>query len=77
MPGGGIGLAATADPSRVAAPVTFKADMMCAFAAWGGIFVGDDEGYISGVQGMDYFIDLSTGLPYPSATSTVNFTLPL
>ena len=32
-------LAATNDVSRVEAPVTRKAYMMCAFAAFGGIFL--------------------------------------
>lgn len=76
MPGGGVSLAATADTSRIEAPVTFKAYMMCAFAAFGGIFFGYDSGYISGVQGMNYFIHLYTGLPYPPATSKDDFTLP-
>lgn len=76
MPGGAVSLAATADTSRIEAPVTFKAYMMCAFAAFGGIFFGYDSGYISGVQGMNYFIHLYTGLPYPPATSTKDFTLP-
>lgn len=44
----------TADP--VEAPVTFKAYLICAFAAFGGIFFGYDSGYINGVLGMDYFI---------------------
>ena len=48
---GGV-LAATGDVSRIEAPVTFKAYMMCAFAAFGGIFFGYDSGYISGVMGM-------------------------
>lgn len=69
-------LAATADTARIEAPVTFKAYMMCAFAAFGGIFFGFDSGYISGVQGMYYFIHLYTGLPYPPATPTKDFTLP-
>ena len=36
MPGGGVGLVATADTGRVEAPVTAKAYFMCAFAAFGG-----------------------------------------
>ncbi|KAG7193989.1 uncharacterized protein KQ657_005188 [Scheffersomyces spartinae] len=47
----------TVDPNRVEAEVTFKAYMMCAFASFGGIFYGYDSGYISGVMGMEYFID--------------------
>ncbi|KAE8448609.1 hypothetical protein EG329_009034 [Mollisiaceae sp. DMI_Dod_QoI] len=61
----GGGLVATADVSRIEAPVTMKAYMMCAFAAFGGIFFGFDSGYISGVMGMNYFIHLFTGIPIP------------
>jgi hypothetical protein len=46
---------------RVKAPVTWKTYMMCAFAAFGGIFFGYDSGYISGVMAMDYFIHEFTG----------------
>lgn len=61
MPGGS-GLVATADTARIEAPVTMKAYMMCAFAAFGGIFFGYDSGYINGVLGMDYVINMYTGL---------------
>lgn len=61
----GGGLIATADVSRIEAPVTFRAYLMCAFASFGGIFFGYDSGYISGVMGMKYFIRLYTGLPIP------------
>ncbi|KAF2723634.1 general substrate transporter [Polychaeton citri CBS 116435] len=40
---------------RVEAPVTVKAYLMCAFAAFAGILFGFDSGYISGVLGMDEF----------------------
>lgn len=50
----------TAAP-RVEAPITFKAYLMCAFAAFGGIFFGYDSGYINGVMGMPYFIDHFAG----------------
>ncbi|EJT47553.1 hypothetical protein A1Q1_03574 [Trichosporon asahii var. asahii CBS 2479] len=54
---------------RVEAPVTWKAYMACAFAAFGGIFFGFDSGYISGVLAMDYvkehFRPKSSG-PYPT-----------
>ncbi|KAH8760716.1 general substrate transporter [Hyaloscypha sp. PMI_1271] len=63
--GGGVVLQGTADTDRVEAPVTWKSYMMCAFAAFGGIFFGFDSGYISGVLAMDYFISLFTGLPIP------------
>ena len=62
MPGGGVGLIATADTGRIEAPVTLKAYLMCAFAAFGGIFFGYDSGYINGVLAMDYFVTLYTGL---------------
>lgn len=55
MPGGA--LVATADTGRIEAPVTVKAYLMCAFSAFGGIFFGYDSGYISGVMGMNYFIE--------------------
>lgn len=50
------------DVSLVEAPVTFKAYLMCAFAAFGGIFFGFDSGYINGVMAMDYFIKTFEGL---------------
>ncbi|KAE8372305.1 general substrate transporter [Aspergillus bertholletiae] len=49
--------AAVPDAVRVEAPVTLKTYLMCAFAAFGGIFFGYDSGYINGVMGMDYFIE--------------------
>jgi MFS transporter, SP family, sugar:H+ symporter len=55
-------MSATADTSRIESPVTTKAYFMCAFAAFGGIFFGYDSGYISGVLGMKYFIQMQTGL---------------
>jgi MFS family permease len=60
----------TADTGRVEAPVTWKSYMMCAFAAFGGIFFGYDSGYISGVLAMDYFIHMMTGIPIPGADAT-------
>lgn len=60
MPAGG--LVATADTARIEAPVTFKAYLMCAFAAFGGIFFGYDSGYINGVLGMNYVVTMLTGL---------------
>lgn len=70
MPGGGVVLTAPTDVNRIEAPVTFKAYLMCAFAAFGGIFFGYDSGYINGVMGMRYFIHQFTGLPYPSADAS-------
>jgi len=58
------GLVATTDVNRIEAPVTLKAYLMCAFAAFGGIFFGYDSGYINGVLGMDYVIHTYTGLDY-------------
>ncbi|KAL4782732.1 general substrate transporter [Aspergillus varians] len=49
------------DGERVEAPVTWKTYMMCAFAAFGGIFFGYDSGYINGVLAMDFFIEEFTG----------------
>ncbi|MCJ1407971.1 hypothetical protein MMC19_002043 [Ptychographa xylographoides] len=69
MPGGAV-MMATADVNRIEAPVTAKAYFMCAFAAFGGIFFGFDSGYISGVQGMSYFVRLITGIPYPAADAS-------
>lgn len=65
MPGGAVVITGTADTSRVEAPVTVKAYLMCAFAAFGGIFFGYDTGWMSGVLAMPYFIRQYTGLPYP------------
>jgi len=80
MPGGGITLVGATNVNRVEAPVTVKAYIMCAFAAFGGIFFGYDSGYISGVMGMEYFIHLLTGLDPPPAGATADekayFTLP-
>ncbi|KIY70206.1 MFS transporter [Cylindrobasidium torrendii FP15055 ss-10] len=61
MPGGGVTLHATSDVNRVEAPVTMKAYMMCAFAAFGGIFFGYDSGYINGVTGSKVFIESIMG----------------
>lgn len=64
MPGGAV-ITGTTDTSRVEAPVTMKAYLMCAFAAFGGIFFGYDTGWMGGVLGMPYFIRLITGKQYP------------
>ncbi|KAI1215077.1 general substrate transporter [Annulohypoxylon truncatum] len=60
----------SSDVNRVEAPVTLKAYLMCAFAAFGGIFFGYDSGYISGVMGMDYFIHQIEGPDATVLTST-------
>ncbi|WPH00676.1 Hypothetical protein R9X50_00350600 [Acrodontium crateriforme] len=67
MPGGAI-IQGTADTSRVEAPVTVRAYLICAFAAFGGIFFGYDTGWMSGVLGMPYFIHQYTGKPIPTST---------
>lgn len=54
----------TADVSKIEAPVTIKAYLVCAFAAFGGIFFGYDTGWISGVLAMPYFITMYTGVLY-------------
>lgn len=66
MPGGGvIPVTGTADVNRIEAPVTVKAYLIVAFAAFGGIFFGYDTGWMGGVLGMQYFIKQYTGLEYP------------
>ena len=62
MAGGGV-VTGTADTGRVEAPVTMKAYLMCAFAAFGGIFFGYDTGWMGGIMGMKYYIRQYTGLP--------------
>jgi len=66
MPGGAVVITGTADTSRIEAPVTVKAYLMCAFAAFGGIFFGYDTGWMGGVLGMPYFIRQYTGMAYPN-----------
>ncbi|KAK4569865.1 hypothetical protein LTR86_002834 [Recurvomyces mirabilis] len=56
MPGEAI--AATNDVNRIEAPVTFKTYLMCAFASFGGMFFGYDSGYINGVTGSAYFVNI-------------------
>jgi hypothetical protein len=46
---GGAVISGTADTSRIEAPVTLKAYLMCAFAAFGGIFFGYDTGWMGGL----------------------------
>ncbi|KAJ4416950.1 hypothetical protein N0V85_002067 [Neurospora sp. IMI 360204] len=71
-----------ADLSRIEAPVTLKAYLICAFAACGGLFFGYDTGWINGVLGMPYFITLYTGYSYdynkkqPIGIDPTNFGLP-
>ncbi|KAH6719326.1 general substrate transporter [Leptodontidium sp. 2 PMI_412] len=77
MAGGAV--VGTADTSRIEAPVTIKAYLMCAFAAFGGIFFGYDTGWMGGIMGMKYYIRQYTGLPYPDpddAAAVAAFVLP-
>ncbi|KAG2177389.1 hypothetical protein INT44_007900 [Umbelopsis vinacea] len=61
-----VAVANDAGLDRVEAPVTWRTYAMCVFASFGGIFFGYDSGYIGGVQGMKYFIQMIDG---PDATS--------
>lgn len=65
-------LAATSDVNRIEAPVTVKAYLMCAFAAFGGIFFGYDSGYINGVTGDSVFIEVIEGPGATTLTSSHN-----
>lgn len=85
MPGGGVApvvITGTTDTSRLEAPITVKAYLICAFAAFGGIFFGYDTGWMGGVLAMPYFINQYTHLPYPDPSSPTyktdktNFHLP-
>ncbi|KIK92604.1 hypothetical protein PAXRUDRAFT_13135 [Paxillus rubicundulus Ve08.2h10] len=64
MPGG-VSIKGPVDIYNIEAPVTIKAYLLCAFAAFGGIFFGYDSGYINGVTGSSVFIELIEG---PGAT---------
>ncbi|KAK5122060.1 hypothetical protein LTR85_004306 [Meristemomyces frigidus] len=48
-------MASSMEFERIEAPVTAKAYLMCAFAAFAGMLFGYDSGYISSVLGMDEF----------------------
>lgn len=39
MPGGAVPLSVPTDVAHIEAPVTLKAYLLCAFAAFGGIFL--------------------------------------
>jgi MFS family permease len=71
------GLAATDDVERIAAPVTWKAYLMCAFASFGGIFFGYDSGYINGVTGSRVFITLVEGEAHVLAQEAAGLTASL
>ena len=57
---------------RIEAPVTFKAYLMCAFAAFAGILFGYDSGYISSVLAMNEF-KRQYGHPVPSSEDPSGF----
>ncbi|KAH7031122.1 general substrate transporter [Microdochium trichocladiopsis] len=61
---GGVVVEGTTNVDRVEAPITWKAYLICAFAAFGGIFFGYDTGWMGGVLAMPYFINLYTGKEY-------------
>ncbi|KAJ7085466.1 general substrate transporter [Mycena belliarum] len=63
--GGAVMVGGTTDTSRIEAPVTMKTYFMCVFAAFGGIFFGYDTGWMGGVLGMPFFIQMYTHKPYP------------
>jgi hypothetical protein len=74
-------LLGTTDISRIEAPVTMKTYFMCVFAAFGGIFFGYDTGWMGGVLGMPFFIQMYSHKPYPpepfnAAHLPANFALP-
>lgn len=47
-----MALAGTSNVERVEAPVTVRAYLIIAFAAFGGIFFGYDTGWMGGVLNM-------------------------
>ena len=65
MPGGAVIVSGTTDVNRVEAPVTVRAYLIVAFAAFGGIFFGYDTGWMGGVLAMPYFIKQYTDKEYP------------
>jgi MFS family permease len=65
MPGSVVAVTGTTNVERVEAPVTVRAYLIVAFAAFGGIFFGYDTGWMGGVLGMDYFIKQYTHEEYP------------
>ncbi|KAF9078467.1 putative MFS monosaccharide transporter [Rhodocollybia butyracea] len=71
MPGGAV-LHATTDVNRIEAPVTLKAYLMCAFAAFGGVFFGYDSGYINGVTASSVFIQSIEGSGVKALTGPHN-----
>ena len=68
MPAGAVAVTGTTDVNRIEAPVTVRAYLIVAFAAFGGIFYGYDTGWMGGVLAMPYFIKQYTGKAYPEDT---------
>jgi len=66
------GLQTTDDVSRIEAPVTWKAYLICAFASFGGIFFGYDSGYINGVSGSAIFYKAVEGVDATKLTDSNN-----
>ena len=62
----------TADVSRVEAPVTIRAYLLCTFASFGGILFGYDSGYINGVLGMAY-VKKNFGGPVPLSVDETGY----
>ncbi|KAJ5933988.1 hypothetical protein N7454_006317 [Penicillium verhagenii] len=75
MAGGAALAVGGVDALRVEAPVTIKTYLMCAFAAFGGIFFGYDSGYIGSVLSMDYFIETFEHLD-KATTPAAQFVIP-
>lgn len=65
-------LAVATDVEHIEAPVTLKAYLLCAFAAFGGIFFGYDSGYINGVTGSAVFINIIEGSGKTALTGSHN-----
>jgi len=53
------------------APVTLKARLLCAFAAFAGILFGYDSGYINGVIATSYWLDRNGGTLNPVSNTLV------
>ncbi|KAI0478747.1 general substrate transporter [Xylariaceae sp. FL0804] len=68
--GAAVVVEGTANVDRVEAPITIRAYLLCAFAAFGGIFFGYDTGWMSGVLATPYFISEYTGYQYNYTTNT-------
>ncbi|KAJ6789527.1 hypothetical protein PWT90_03108 [Aphanocladium album] len=65
-----VTLHAAQDVEAIEAPVTWKAYVMCAFAAFGGIFFGYDSGYINGVTASPIFYTAVEGMDAKELSSS-------